>query len=342
MTQRSAWAAFASVVVVAVVSLASRHADARPGESSFTPTSLRVPLHGIRLESGADPSASASLYACPSPDPSACLVDMADDGALAALFDGGAEVAPGTYDRIRIHVCAPGASGYEALVRGKVALLDQSWVTTSSPGDVLTTDASRLGDVRVPYSGCSTDVPLPGPLVVKKGDAITLSAFFSLRDIAWATLTSNGPPGGCAFGASGQHNVCTAYPIPVVYVGAASPVLDTYWITEDLADVGASKAGGQVLLLRDGDGEPFGGFTRRMYSALSESPSVNYDTPVKSIARHASDPTYAIENWGGGSPSGAPLAFYVRFPAFALASHAGILERGDGSGTVPYRAVKQE
>lgn len=185
-------------------------------------------------------------------------------------------------------------------------------------------------------------MPLPAPLVVAKGDAITLSAFFSLRDIAWGTTTGNGPPGGCAFSASGHENVCTGYPVPVVYVGATSPVMDTYWITEDLADAAGAKAAGQVLLLRDGAGEPFGGFTRRLYSASSVNPSVNYDTPVKSILRHASDPTYAIENWGGGSPGAPPLDFYVRFPAFALASHAGVLERGDGSGTVPYRAVKQE
>lgn len=71
-------------VAVAAIALVARPASAHPGESSFTPTGLRVPLHGIRLENGADPSAHASLYECPSHDPSACLVDMADDAALAA------------------------------------------------------------------------------------------------------------------------------------------------------------------------------------------------------------------------------------------------------------------
>jgi hypothetical protein len=346
-------------------------ASAAPGESSFTPTSLKVPVHFIRLESSTNANASVDLYRCPAEPPpgsmmppdagvaaadldggglnsaDACLVDMADNAALAALFADAIDVRLGTYDRIRVYLCGfNGATSYTSYVKGTLELNGTTYYTTDAHDEVLTQDSAHIGYTPVEYGGCASDVPLPAPLTIKDGDTIAISAFFSLRNIAWGTLTGNGPPGGCTFNGAHSHSVCTGYPIPVTYVGATSPTLETYYITEDLSDTSGAKAGGQLLLLLDAMGQPFGGFSRRLYSETSVGPSVNYDTPIKSIranstaADDAGTATYTIDTWGGGS-AGHSVDFYIRFPEFSLSSHTGSLLRSDGVSTASYRAVRQ-
>lgn len=306
-------------------------AFAAAGESSFTPKSLRVPLRGVRLDGA---GGSATLYQCA--DGGDCLVDMADDAALDALFASAVEVRPGTYDRVAFDHCIPGASGYSAFVAGDVMLAGTAYHTVAGPDAFLASDGSLTDYAPLPFSGCSSTVPLPAPLTVAKGDELELGAFFTLSNIAWGALGPNGI-GGCA--STGAQSVCSGYPIPVAFVGAVSPTLETYFVTEDLADTEAAKAGGQMLLLCDADGVPFGGFSRRLYSETSVLPHVLYDTPVKSVARNA-DATYVVKTWGGG-PAGAPPAeYYVKFPSFELATHEGQLT-GPDFVPVPYRAVKQ-
>lgn len=349
--------------VMGVTLSLSSVALAAPGEGSFTPTSLLVPLYGVRLDNSATHQ-SAHLYHCPAdvggsgpgdsdagamngtdddggvPNAASdCLVDMADNSALTELFAQGADIRIGTYDQVVIDTCAPGGTGYVTLVKGSVELDGNVYYTSQAGGGVLSADIADLDYVPLEHAGCSAAVPLSTPLLVQEGQEVTVSAFFSLRNITWATLTGNGPPGGCAFNGDHSQSVCTGYPIPVAFLGDAVPTLETYHITEDLSDLAGSKAGGQVLLLRDGNGSAFGGFTRRLYSATSANPTVNFDTPIKLVTAN-DDGSYLVENYGGGS-AGMSIPFYVRFPAFRLEDHDGAMVRADGMPDVPYRAVKQ-
>jgi hypothetical protein len=350
---------------------------ASDGESSFTPSSLYVPVRFLRLASSSDPSLSSQLYRCPSePDPTLppagsggdgsiggsggststiandsdagtepevldgdCLVDMADNAALAALFTDSIDIKPGTYDSIALDTCRAGASGYSSYVKGSIDLSGHTWYTTTANDAILTRSHADNSHVRIDFQGCGLIIKLPHAVTLAANDDVKISAFFSLRNIAWATLTSNGPPGGCTFDTQG-HNVCTAYPTPIAYLGDDSPTVDTYFITEDQSDLDATQASGQMLILRDTTGLAFGGFSRRLYSAHSVVPSVNYDTAIKTLMLNSDGMTYLIENWGGGS-NGVAVPYYVHFPAFELQTHNGTMTRSDGVTMVPYRAVKQ-
>lgn len=363
-------------ILVSLLALTSS-ALASDGESSFTPTSLYVPVRFLRLASSSDLSLSSQLYRCPSePDPSIppsgsggagaaagsggapgtvatdsdagtepevldsdCLVDMADNAALAALFTDSIDIRPGTYDSIALDTCRAGASGYSSYVKGAIELSGHTWYTTNANGAVLTRSHADNAHVRIDFQGCGLTIKLPHAVTLNANDDIKISAFFSLRNIAWATLTSNGPPGGCTFDSQG-HNVCSAYPTPIAYLGNDSPSVETYFVTEDQSDLDALKASGQMLILRDTTGLAFGGFSRRLYSAHSVVPSVNYDTAIKTLMRNPDGATYLIENWGGGS-NGVAVPYYVHFPAFELQTHNGSMTRSDGVTVVPYRAVKQ-
>lgn len=333
-------------------------AAAAPGEASFTPTSLLVPLQGVRLEGASGPG--ADLYRCSSSaapgslddagvepgsaglpaDP--CLVDMADNTALAALFDHAIDVPPGTYDHVAIYLCTePSRQAYTSYVQGSAELLGDTYYTAGGP-NVLTRDQAQQGYVRLDYAGCASSVPLPAPITVEQGQELTVNAFFSLKNIAWAMLGSNGI-GGCTQSPGGAQTVCAAYPIPVTYLGDTSPQLDTFYITEDPSDLVGERAGGQLLLLHaQTDAHVFGGFSRRLYSATSVQPSASYDTAIRTVVDNAPAPGYTITTWGGGgSNGGPPQEFYLRFPAFLVATHDGMFERPNGQSSVPYRAVLQ-
>lgn len=337
-------------------------ARAEVGESSFTPVSFYVPLLGLALENS-QTNASTALYQCPNRSGSdddagvldvneedggagdeflrgSCLVDMADNGALEDLFSDMIAVNPGTYDRIRVYTCGPGQQSYATYVKGQIRINGTTYYTSSRRIAVLTSSPSAYEHTRVEYAGCASDVPLPKPVTIAADDSIEISAFFSLRDIAWATITGSGPPGGCTFSTDLHRSVCTALPIPIAYLGGETPALERYFVTEDPSDLDALKAGGQMLILRTYEGIAFGGWARRLLSATSVNPSVNYDTPIKSI-HQLTGSAYFIETYGGGSPSGAPLDYYIRFPSFELQTHGGSLVRGDNMQPLNYRAVRQ-
>jgi hypothetical protein len=340
------------VVYAACLCAVSTTAFAATGESSFTPASLLVPLQSVVLLG--PNNANAELYRCgstgagaganldlddaglPSMPEDACLVDMADNAALAALFDHAIDVKPGTYDQVLVSLCVgTTATGYASFVKGSVELNGTTYYTASGT-QVLTTHASHQGYVRVEYAGCASGMPLPAPVTVEDGDEIQINAFFTLQNIAWAQLSGNGP-GGCTRNAANTLQVCTSYPIPVAYIGTTSPALSILYVTENQSDLSAAQAGGQMLLLRDPAGDVFGGFSRRLYSASSVQPSVNYDTAIKSVHTNAPNPGYTITTFGGGSQE-MPIEFYIRFPAFVPETHNGMLERANAS-PVPYRAV---
>jgi hypothetical protein len=361
--QRITWIAVCSLAMTST-------AFANAGESSFTPTSLYVPVRFVMLGSSTSLSQSSVLYRCaserdPSIPPDAgsggsgggagtiaddgdagtevladdCLVDMADDAALAALFGSMIDINPGTYDEINFQQCVGGAPGYSSFVKGQVELNGQTWYTTSGDA-VLTTSAAENRHVQIDYFGCGSTIKLPHAVTLAAGDTVNISAFFSLRNLGWAIMSNQGAPGGCTLD-SQYHNVCTGYPIPIASLSTDAPSLQTYFITEDQTDTLADKASGQMLLLIDNTGIAFGGLSRRLYSAHSTVPSVNYDTPIKTLTRSSDMLSYFIENYGGGGPNG-PVDFYVRFPTFELQTHNGTMTESDGVTMVDYRAVLQQ
>jgi hypothetical protein len=345
-------------------------ARAAAGESSFTPTSFVMPIYSIRLALGYNvnvplytcaSSANASLPSADAGDAGSadeCLVDMADAAALDSLFSQPAAIPPGTYDRIVIGTCASD-SAFVARVKGSVQISDTTYYTTSGVPPI-STDEADLDYARINYSGCGNEVMLPEPVTIAAGDAITVSAFFTLQNLSWVLGNLSPELGGCAEGISGGFSVCSGLPVLVAYIGTAAPTLESYYITEDPEDTEAAKAAGQVMILSSG-GEPFSGFLRRVYSPESqENPSVSYDVPLREITRNSTELSDAGVSLDAGdapvSDAGAPITYdvyaigdpfqdttkyRVRFPRFELGDHTGTLFTANGETQLPYRAVRR-
>lgn len=348
-------------------------ASAAEGEASFTPTSFVMPIYSIMLARGL--TTNVPIYQCPAsagfapppggapappnPDagPSDCMVDMADEDALASLFSAPAAIPPGTYDSIVVGTCES-SSAFVAKLQGSVVREGTTWYTTSGEG-VVSTNPDDLGYVNINYSGCGNTVKLSPPLTVTAGDSITVSAFFTLQNLAWVLGNLSPGLGGCAEAPAGGFSVCSGLPVLVGYIGAVAPTLDAYYITEDPSDITATKAAGQVVLLSAG-GEPFSGFLRRVYSSESVTPSVSYDVPLREISKNASSgadagsdaatdaaatdagdsaPSYDI--FAIGDPAQDVTKYRVRYPRFELRDHAGTFYTANGADQVSYRAVKR-
>ncbi|HTV25032.1 MAG TPA: hypothetical protein VMG12_40340 [Polyangiaceae bacterium] len=355
-------------------------AYAAEGEASFTPTRFVMPIYSIML--ARELTTNVPLYRCPAsigaappPAPGApapppapadagaedCMVDMADEAALASLFSAPAAIPPGTYDSIVVGTCE-GSSAFVAKLEGSVVREGTTWYTTSGP-DVVSTDPADLGSVSINYSGCGNTVKLEPPLTIEPGDSITVNAFFTLQNLAWVLGNLSPGLGGCAEAPAGSFSVCSGLPVLVGYIGAVAPTLEAFYITEDPSDLTASKAGGQVLLLSS-NGEPFSGFLRRVYSHDSLSPSVSYDVPLREITKNSSTdadaggsaadaaapdaaatdagapvPTYDI--FAIGDPAQDVTKYRVRYPRFELRDHTGSFYTANGASQVSYRAVRR-
>lgn len=345
-------------------------ARAAQGEASFTPSSFVMPIYSIMLARGL--TTNVPLYRCaastafapppgggarPAPGdagPSDCMVDMADEAALANLFAAPAEIPPGTYDSIVVGTCE-NSSAFVAKLQGSVVREGVTYYTTPGPA-VVSTSPEDLGYVSINYLGCGNTVKLSPPLTVAAGDTITVNAFFTLQNLAWVLGNLSPGLGGCAEAPAGGFSVCSGLPVLVGYIGAVAPSLDAYYITEDPSDVLATKAAGQVLLLSSG-GEPFSGFLRRVYSHDSVDPSVSYDVPLREISRNVSggdagaEPADAASDAGGlvpsydifaiGDPAEDVTKYRVRFPRFELRDHDGTFYTANGASQVSYRAVRR-
>ena len=77
MRRSMMWSALALSLALPAV------AFAEPGEGSFTPASLLVPIRRVTLEGS---GGSTSIYTCDPTGGKDCLVDVADNTALAQLF----------------------------------------------------------------------------------------------------------------------------------------------------------------------------------------------------------------------------------------------------------------
>lgn len=339
-------------------------AHAAPGEASFTPTSFVMPIYNIMLAQGL--SVNVPLYHC-TPGVSSdagvlagdagvsgnCLVDMADEQALANLFSEGADIPAGTYDRIVVNTCESN-SAFTAWLKGSVLIGATTYYTTpgSESAPPLSTNSADLDYTSINYSGCGNTIMLPQPLTIAAGDEITVSAFFTLEDVSWVLDNYSTGLGGCATAPASGQNVCSGLPVIVGYIGEAAPTLESYLITEDTADLTAEKANGQVMLLSSG-GEPFSGFLRRYYSETSEQTLVSYDVPLREISKNpdegpggdagSSDAGVAVtyDVIAIGDPAEDLSSYRVRYPRFELRDHTGTLSRQDGVQEIEYRAVKR-
>lgn len=324
MRRSLVWSALALALGVSGVALAE------PGEGSFTPTSLLVPIRKVTLEGSGTPS---TIYSCDPTSGQDCLVDVADNTALAKLFAQPAAIGVGSYDSVGVYNCGD-EQQFTAKVKGSVVLGGVTWYTAGSK--VLSSSAADLDYVSVTYAGCKAGPSLAQPVVVHEGDDVDISAFFTLANVAWVS-SSLQPGSACTFTPSGTaRSVCVALPELVPYVGTAAPTVETYYVTEDQGDTDAAKAGGQVLLLVDGTTNVFGGFLRRLFSDTSRPPMVSYDAPLAGIYVNADGTDYTVVTAGPTSGS-----YGVYFPAFQRQTHDGALHWFGSTDPVPYRAVKK-
>lgn len=294
-------------------------------ESSFTPTSVLVPIRGISLGGGEE------LYSC-SGTGDDCLVDIADPVSLAAIT-ASASISAGSYATIRVSSCKDEGS-YTAKLKGAVALGGSAHYTTSD-ANVLSTDINDLDYTSVEYSGCSNEFSIPGGLVVEEGTPVTLNLFATLSNIAWANKSTATVPSGCK--SSGTASVCMAYPDVLPSVGDRTPTLETYHIAAG-GELEA-KAGGQLLLIFDDSDNLLGGFGRRLFSETSAPMVANFDTPLRFASKNG-DGTLTLADYGSTADSST-----MTYDSFKRESHSGIFSCPDdcgGSGPLySYEAFKK-
>jgi len=278
--------------LVTAACITSNSANAGPGDSSFTPSSVIVPVTEISLRNGH--SVGSVLYTC-SGTLADCGVDMTDVNALAALSVG-ATINAGTYDRVVITTCRDEGS-YEAKVTGTINIDGTSYytMTPATPGaNILSTDSTDLGPVSITYPDCVREYLLASSITIADGDDIVINLFVNFENIAWArtaSLVANTT--GCVTNAVDQA-VCTAYPAIIASTGRATPFVQTYHVTVN----DSGQVDGQLSLVLNSDGAPIGGFMRPYYDTTN-SISNGFNTPLKTFSLNSDGTTYTLGNYGG-------------------------------------------
>ncbi|MDH5444341.1 MAG: hypothetical protein OEY52_02220 [Gammaproteobacteria bacterium] len=307
-------------------------AQAATNENSFTPTLLKKPIKEISLGSSTDSTAYASLYSC-SGTLADCMVNIADNTALASLLSASVSISAGTYDQIKISSCTT-EGGYTAQVQGQVTLGSTTYYTASG-ADPLTTSVGSLGPVTLSYSGCVSTYKLPTPVVVTAGSTVHVSLYINLVNITWAKLGTKTIPSGCTENTGKTMSVCSAYPDVVPYVGTTTPTVEIYHLKANGG--GAGTEGGQILLLFDASDNILGGFSRRLFSQNSVALS-QFDTPLKTFTKNGDGITYTIENYGSSTTT-----YYWRTTDFqrTTGTTSNITFTLGSGGTVSYDSTKQ-
>ena len=235
------------------------HAAAEPGEASFTPTSMIVPLYEVQLANVqgnfGDPSAADmsafSVYHCYSAeDANKCQVDMADFAAVAELFET-LQATPGQYDAIVLYTCPFGVGampkGTSYTVKGSFSSGGATYYT-SAGSEPLTMDAKQEGYLSLDAAGCSYVFPLQSKLTIQVGDAVELNAFYSLKNLVMAKVDQRSgsltplPGSGCAVNSDKTASICAGIPHLALYNGNTAPTLHDFMLTSDVHDA-AGKIG---------------------------------------------------------------------------------------------------
>lgn len=304
-----------------------------PGEQSFTPTQVLVPIREVGLTNA---TADWPLYTCTFGTEAGCLVDITDESALGALFtqQPETELTDGTYDRLYVSTCNTEGL-YHAQLTGSVSI-DGTTYYTQSGTDPLTTTEASLSPVTVEFHGCRRTYLLATPVTVTDGSPdspVSVNLYIALNSIAWARLGPTMVPGSCTQDPAGTHSVCMAYPDVVPYVGTPGAVsLERYVIIENPGD--PYTYGGLVLLVVDEADNVIAGVTRRVFTPRSQPPTVPFDTPMKTITPDGGG-NYELESYG----STATGTGYARFTAFRREDHSGTYLVAGGS-SVPYYAYR--
>ena len=295
------------------MALAPAPASAAPGERSFTPDSVFIPIREIGIIEAVSDN-RVRLYEC-GPSDDVCMVDIADEAAVAALFTNPYTIAAGTYDRLYVSNCI--GTGYNARLRGQALIAGTTYYTRAG-ADPLSTNATDLGYVNVDFNGCRKEYTLAAPLVLTGGDSFELGLVIALRGLAWAKLGPKVIPSGCVENAAQTRSVCMGYADIVPYVGdAASIGLERYLVGEFFGGTEPVVVG-TVLLVSDTSGKLLAGFTRRAFRENSAHASGNFDTPFKTMTDLGGG-NYYLENYG----STATGTGYVRFTGFRREDHTG-------------------
>jgi hypothetical protein len=313
--------------------LAPATASAYPNLRSFTPTSVLVPILGVELRT--DDGQLQPVYACSGATPDDCLVDVADNAALDALFDAATTIDAANYTALSVVTCGA-QGGYEITLQGSADVDGVAWYTSDSA--VLTSNPALAGPVQVPVSGCRLEVPFPETLQVADGDVVDLSAIVVLSNLGVIGLEGSDVPLGCTVDPVRDHRVCAGYPHLVPSFGSAPPTVRRFHVTEDLTDEGAQQAQGELIALLDSKGEPFAGLTRALYLPSTVDGHTSYGSPLKRV--HANgDGSYQLLNYGVSSDPDDFASYGVLFPAFSLGTHSGAMNNEVGD-LVSYLAVE--
>lgn len=293
---------------------------------SFTPDSLLMPITGIGLVPADEKSQWSSLYECKHN----CEVDVLDGAELERTFGAAASdgtfAQPGTYTAITINTCYEGAdSRWDLSIRGTAYLDGVTWVTQPGP-EPLTTAVENKDHATMASMGCVVQYPFRDPLVVKAGDQVTVNVFVSPDNTSYA-LSGQVQLGNVCF--YGQLNtLCPGQPTATPYVGAVTPSVEKYLISDVVTDATGVTASGLVMIMFDQAGREFGG-TTQIYVGAHGFTYFNF----------AFLPT-GLEWSDNGDGSFHANSMNVDFPAFRREAHTGTLTYKYATGNQDWLPVE--
>ncbi|MBT5855052.1 hypothetical protein HOH87_00260 [bacterium] len=313
-----------------ILAVMSGQSWAATDQSSFTPTSIKVPIRGIYLHSSTD-NQGAEIYNCSGDSEADCLVDVASQTELDNLINT-AEITTGTYDQIQVSTCKDEGE-YNAQIKGAVTLGSTSYVTDSGDQPLKTTGDADYATVT--FTGCSKNYDLPTDLTVVEGETVSVKLFVALTNIAWGKTGAVTVPSGCIAGTGDSFSVCMAYPDVAAYIGTASPTVETYHLSEG-SGAAESAAAGQLIIMFDADDNLIGGMSRRLFSETSVSMGTNFDTPLRRITK-LDGGNLDLENFGSSADD-----YYFKIDSFPRSTHSGNYNDISAPTTdQPYEAYKQ-
>jgi hypothetical protein len=295
---------------------------------NFTPDSLIMPVTEIKLEQD-DMSYGGSLYDCKQN----CEIDVMDAAALERAFSAAATmpayVQPGTFSTLAINTCHQGSNNkWQLKVRGSVLIDGVSWVTQAG-AEPLTTAVEKKDYVTYESMGCVVRYRFYDKVSIAAGQKARVNLLLSPENTQYAIAGKVlGLPPVCVFGE--LNTFCPGQPTATPYVGAVTPTVEKYYITDSLADVTGTTARGILLVMFDQAGHEFGGTTQPFVGSTGFT-FFNYAFLATGLAwSENADGTYHAK------------AQSVDFPSFQRGAHTGTLKWLDNNqqwNTVEYRAI---